>query len=115
MTGERAGAVARLGGLERDLAAIVEAAALTPPDDEHDPEGSTIGFERALVSDLAEQARQDIAALDSALDRLDRDDYGRCERCGQAIPPERLAAHPTARACVACAALRPARQPNRRG
>ncbi|WP_211210939.1 TraR/DksA C4-type zinc finger protein [Sporichthya polymorpha] len=29
--------------------------------------------------------------------------YGTCERCGQAIPPARLTARPTARTCVACA------------
>ncbi|HWI04432.1 MAG TPA: hypothetical protein VNT52_11530 [Acidimicrobiales bacterium] len=33
----------------------MEAAALSPPDDEHDPEGSTVGFERALVIDLLSQ------------------------------------------------------------
>lgn len=81
----------------------MDAAALSPPDDEHDPEGSTIGFERALVIDLIAQARRDLADLDDALARLGAGDYGSCERCGQSIVSERLAAHPTARTCVACA------------
>lgn len=94
---------ARVAGLRRDLDAVVESAALTPPDDEHDPEGSTIGFERAMVIDLLRQAEVDAAALDGALRRLDAGTYGTCAGCGQTIPPERLAAHPTAETCVHCA------------
>jgi len=85
------------------LEAIVEAAALTPPDDEHDPEGSTIGFERALVIDLLHQAESDLDALDRALIRLAGDGYGVCTGCARPIPAERLAAHPTALTCVSCA------------
>jgi RNA polymerase-binding transcription factor DksA len=55
------------------------------------------------VIDLAAQARQDLAELDAALGRVAAGTYGSCERCGRPIPPERLAAHLTARACVACA------------
>lgn len=95
--------MARAAGLRRDLDAIVEAAALTPPDDEHDPEGSTIGFERAMVTDLLAQADADLAALDDALDRLAHGDYGVCGTCGRPIPAERLDAHPTATTCVDCA------------
>lgn len=76
---------------------------MSPPDDEHDPEGSTIGFERALVIDLLSQAQSDVADLDDALDRLGRGAYGTCGRCGAPIPPERLAAQPTTLSCLACA------------
>ena len=100
---ERQRALARAAGLRRDRDAIVEAAALSPPDDEHDPEGSTVGFERALVIDLLTQAEADIAALDLALADVDAGSYGSCRTCGGAIPGERLAAHPTTRHCVACA------------
>ena len=95
--------MARAAGLRRDRDAIVEAAALSPPDDEHDPEGSTVGFERALVIDLLAQAEADVAALDVALAQLNAGTYGQCVGCGRTIPPERLAAHPTADRCVACA------------
>ena len=37
-----------------------------------------------------------------ALERLEAGTYGRCERCGNEIAPERLEAIPTARLCVAC-------------
>ena len=100
---ERVRASARAAGLRRDLAAIVEAAALDPPDDEHDPEGSTIGFERAMVIDLLRQADADLDGLDRAVDRVRHGAYGICERCARPIPAERLASQPTTLTCVACA------------
>jgi DnaK suppressor protein len=100
---ERQRAMARADGLRLDRDAIVEAAALSPPDDEHDPEGATVGFERVLVIDLLARADADVAALDLALDRLDAGAYGACSVCGSAIPAERLAASLTTRQCVACA------------
>ena len=72
-------------------------------DDEHDPEGATIGFERAQVSALLERARAQLEALDAASDRIRRGSYGVCERCGEPIPAARLAAQPVARTCVTCA------------
>ncbi|MDQ4090367.1 MAG: hypothetical protein M3163_08705, partial [Actinomycetota bacterium] len=74
--------MARAAGLRRNRDAIVEAAALSPPDDEHDPEGSTVGFERALVIDLVAQAEADVAALDVALAQLGAGTYGQCVGCG---------------------------------
>ncbi|MFC5983603.1 TraR/DksA C4-type zinc finger protein [Knoellia sp. GCM10027209] len=38
-----------------------------------------------------------------ALARLEAGSYGICERCGEAIPGERLEARPVARTCVGCA------------
>lgn len=62
-----------------------------------------MGFERALVLDLLAQAEADVAGLDLALDRLEAGAYGACSACGTAIAPERLAAQPATRHCVACA------------
>ncbi len=91
----------------QELAAIVdgiiESARDANLDDEHDPEGSTIGFERAQAAALLDQARDQLAALDAARERLARGTYGLCERCGQSIGTERLEAQPAARGCVACA------------
>jgi RNA polymerase-binding transcription factor DksA len=44
-----------------------------------------------------------VAALDDALRRLDEGRYGVCDRCGQPIGAERLAARPAAVTCVRCA------------
>lgn len=43
-----------------------------------------------------------LAAIEAALKRIDRGDYGRCVDCGQDIPDRRLAAIPWAARCIAC-------------
>ncbi len=75
-------------------------------DDEHDPEGATIAFERAQVDALAEQAARRVAEAEAALGRLDAGTYGTCQRCGRPVPEARLEARPTAPLCVECAARR---------
>nr|WP_231121809.1 TraR/DksA C4-type zinc finger protein [Motilibacter peucedani] len=72
-------------------------------DDEHDPEGATIGFERAQLSALLEQSRARLLELDAALARVEAGTYGTCEVCGQPVAAGRLEARPTARTCVSCA------------
>jgi RNA polymerase-binding transcription factor len=106
LAAERAETLERLAGLEREFAGIVEAADSANADDEHDPEGATIAFERQHVAALLGQARDHLAVIDAALRRLGEGVYGRCERCGQPIAPERLAARPTATRCVSCAGRR---------
>ncbi|MDA8324019.1 MAG: TraR/DksA C4-type zinc finger protein [Actinomycetota bacterium] len=108
LAADRAATVTRLAALERDFAAIVESVASGQAggDDEHDPEGSTIAFERQHVAALIDQARSHLGAVDAALARLEDGSYGRCERCGQPIGAGRLAARPTATQCVRCAGRR---------
>jgi RNA polymerase-binding transcription factor DksA len=72
-------------------------------DDEHDPEGHTIAFERQQLSSLLESAHVRLVEIDRALARLDARTYGTCEICGHAIPDDRLMARPAARMCVSCA------------
>ena len=96
-------AVARLAALEREFGGIVEAAQGVSTDDEHDPEGATLAFERQHVAALLEAAREQVATVDAALRRLDEGRYGVCDRCGQPIGAERLAARPAAATCVRCA------------
>jgi len=76
-------------------------------DDEHDPEGATIAFERAQLRAILSQSVADLAEHDAALERLAGAGYGACERCGQPIAPARLEARPTARLCIDCASARP--------
>jgi RNA polymerase-binding transcription factor DksA len=92
--------------MERDLAGLIEASRSSNADDEHDPEGATIAFERAQLSALLDGARRKVAELSEALERLDSGAYGVCEVCGNPIPDERLAARPAARTCVGCASRR---------
>ncbi|MGW0858209.1 TraR/DksA family transcriptional regulator [Streptomyces sp. NPDC002690] len=103
---ERASTSERIEALRRDFEGIVEANALVAVDDEHDPEGSSTAFERAHVAALLARAGEQLAELDRALERLDHDDYGRCESCGEPIPAARLEIRPEATRCVACAGTR---------
>jgi len=93
----------RLAGLVRQLDAIVEQCALSVSDDEHDPEGATLGFERAQVSALVGEARQHLEEIDRARERLRAGTYGVCEACGRPVGNERMKALVIARTCVACA------------
>lgn len=100
---ERQTTLARIGALAGELDDIVTASAGSNIDDEHDPEGSTIAFERAQIATLLREARAYLGELDRAAARLEAGDYWACERCGGPIAEERLAARPASRTCVGCA------------
>src|SRR6476620_6029571 len=87
----------QLAALERSLADIIESARLTSTDDEHDPEGATIAYERAQVAALVGQAQADLLALDAAAERADDGTVTTCALCGGPIALERLLALPTVR------------------
>jgi RNA polymerase-binding transcription factor DksA len=80
----------------------IDAANLEPPDDEHDPEGTT-AYERARVTSLAAEARARLTQLDRVLTEIDDEGYGACQRCGQPIGWPRLQAQPGTTRCVRCA------------
>ena len=101
---EREQTLHRLAALTDDFDSIVAASRDTNADDEHDPEGATIAFERSQVSTLVRQVQQHLAEVDAAFQRLDAGTYGICERCGQPIGEGRLEARPVARTCIGCAA-----------
>ena len=102
----RAATVGRLEQLRGDFGGMVAASRDSNADDEHDPEGATIAFERSQVDALIRQAEARLQEIDTALARVADGTYGVCEVCGRAIPAERLAARPSASRCVACAAPR---------
>jgi DnaK suppressor protein len=97
---------AQLVQLSAALDAIMDAADASPPDDEHDPDGATVGFERAQAAALVDMAGRRLVELGAALDRVEAGTYGRCTVCGGSIAPARLDALPTATTCVPCAAPR---------
>jgi RNA polymerase-binding transcription factor DksA len=103
LVSERARAAEQVATLEREYAALVAASEDSNADDEHDPEGATIGFERAQLAAVIDAARARVAALDAAIERVDAGGYGTCETCGGPIAPERLEALPATRRCIACA------------
>ena len=104
---ERTRTQERLAGLVGDYQGIVDASADSNADDEHDPEGSTIAFERSQVGALVAQARAHLAEVDAALARVEAGTYGVCATCGRPIAAGRLEARPVARTCITCAASAP--------
>ena len=94
---------AEIATLDADLHALFEASRSSNADDEHDPEGSTIAYERAQLTAVLDAARRHLADVGDALDRLDAGGYGVCEVCGGPIPAARLEVRPFARTCVGCA------------
>lgn len=94
--------------LENDLVAVEEELQRLDRGLLHRPEfGLGQGSARADAWQVALQRRQRAQTrrerLHAALDRLAAGVYGRCERCGQPIHPERLEILPAATLCVSCA------------
>lgn len=68
--------------------------------DEESGEGDTIAVERDRDLALSAAARQSVADIDAALERLDNNTYGLCVAGDDVIPRERLEAIPEASVCV---------------
>lgn len=58
---------------------------------------------REMTAATLERERNRLTEIESALIRLKKGEYGRCDRCGAEIPKARLDALPWARLCVHCA------------
>ena len=56
-----------------------------------------------VVDALGNEAREEIAKINAALQRMDSGDYGLCIECGDAISFGRLEAYPYADECIDCA------------
>ncbi len=93
----------QVAALERTFDDLVEAAELQPPDDEHDPDGTT-AYERAQVSSLVTVTRAHLVELDFALVAIEGEEFDACSQCGTSIGVVRLRALPGVRNCVTCAA-----------
>jgi len=78
----------------------------TPIDDFADV--SARKAEEALTLGIVANDEQWIAAIDAALNRLEKGTFGKCETCGKAIAQERLHAAPYASECIHCARQRQA-------
>ncbi|WP_235738685.1 TraR/DksA family transcriptional regulator [Nocardioides alcanivorans] len=94
----------RRASLTHEFDAVVAASVDDNADDEHDPEGATIAFERSRIGALVRQADEQLGEIEAAERRVDDGTYGICETCGQPIDEGRLEARPVARTCINCAA-----------
>lgn len=103
---ERQRTLERLAQLSSDFDHVVAASRDSNADDEHDPEGTTIAFERSQLSAFVRQAREHLAEVEAAIRRMEAGTYGTCEQCGRPIADARLEARPVARTCIHCAPAR---------
>ena len=94
---------ALIARLLSDLESFTNARTDSATDDEHDPEGPTLAFERSQSSAILGQTRIHLAQIESALERLDGGTYGTCVTCRKPIPVARLEVRPYSTQCVACA------------
>ncbi|KPL23664.1 MAG: hypothetical protein AMJ93_04115 [Anaerolineae bacterium SM23_84] len=60
-------------------------------------------YEWELTLALRQQAQAKVETTRQALQRLEEGRYGICERCSEAINPERLEALPLTTLCIKCA------------
>ncbi len=70
--------------------------------DNHLAETATATLGREIDYTLGENSGQVLAAIDSALKRIDEGTYGTCGSCGEQIRYERLEATPWASLCIDC-------------
>ena len=58
--------------------------------------------ERSRLISVVKALRSNLRDVERAIAKMDAGTYGTCERCGNAIPPERLEALPWAVLCIDC-------------
>ena len=65
-------------------------------------EEATESFELEKRLALEKQVKDQLAAVEHALNKFEEGTYGLCDSCGQPIAPDRLEALPAASLCVDC-------------
>lgn len=57
-----------------------------------------------VLNELYRQGQEELVEIRAALERLQEQKFGQCERCNQAISTQRLSALPYTRYCKSCTA-----------
>jgi DnaK suppressor protein len=70
-------------------------------------DGTTEAISRLTDIGVGRSLETGLERTDRALAKLDEGTYGKCDRCGGAIPEKRLEAMPDSTLCVDCAASAP--------
>jgi DnaK suppressor protein len=58
---------------------------------------------QAMAKANERQRRVELSRIEAALRRIEEDEYGYCQKCGEEIATERLRVDPAASFCVECA------------
>lgn len=95
--------------LEREIRELESDLAVSPDEssgeslyDQHMAEMASVTLEREIDLALEDTVRLAMARVERALEKLEQDTYGRCDRCGKDIGEDRLAAAPSATLCMEC-------------
>lgn len=75
--------------------------------DNHPGDQGTELYEREKDIAISTHEINELNLINQALERIDNDQYGHCETCGEAIDLERLKASPEANYCIEHAKLQP--------
>jgi len=59
---------------------------------------------QAMAQAVEVRRQERLQRIAAALERVKDGEYGYCAKCGEEIPPKRLAIEPTVECCVDCAA-----------
>ena len=62
---------------------------------------------QAMALETEQRRKNELTKIDSALIRLNEDEYGYCLSCGEEISPKRLDLDPAIATCIDCASSRP--------
>ncbi|MBI4834156.1 MAG: TraR/DksA C4-type zinc finger protein [Planctomycetes bacterium] len=68
----------------------------------HMADAGTDTFEQDFTLGLMENEGEEIHEIDAALDRIEEQTFGVCERCSKPISEKRLKAIPFSRLCIDC-------------
>jgi RNA polymerase-binding protein DksA len=99
---ERARASAAIDNLHADHPGSIEDESGDASVDTHLGDVATVTFDRELDYTLEDSEEAKLAAIDSALARIEEGTFGTCQNCGQQIALERLEALPYAELCIDC-------------
>ena len=58
---------------------------------------------QAMSIETGRRRRQKLAQIEAALKRIEADEFGYCQECGEEIVPKRLEIDPTVLLCIGCA------------
>jgi DnaK suppressor protein len=61
---------------------------------------------QAMSKETGRRRRQKLIQIEAALQRIEGDDYGFCQECGEQIAPARLEVDPAVLLCIDCASAR---------
>jgi len=59
-------------------------------------------YDQDMIANISDAWSKELTEIDTALENIDKKDYGACTYCGNAISMQRLQAIPSASLCIDC-------------